>query len=315
MVIEAAFWILVLVVSLYVLVRAADFFVKYSERLGKTLRMSPFVVGVVIVSIGTALPEFSTSLVSVAMGNGELIFGTMIGSVIANILLVLGIASVLMKKEFLKANWDFTLGDFPALIFTMFLVFLTLYDGELVWQESLLFILASIVFFRFLYFVYNKSKETLKVEKDKLSWKTPVMLGLSLVIVLVAAKFSIDSIIKISEMFGVLKSALAASVIAIGTSLPELSTVIAAVRQKNYDLAFGNAIGASIVGMLIVFGLSGLFGSIAVPPIILLLVLPMLLISGIVFWVTMQDKQITHYEGWLMIILYVLFILKLFSVF
>jgi cation:H+ antiporter len=308
-------WIVVLAASLYALVRSAEYFVSYCERLWKMLRMSPFIVGVVIVSVGTALPEFSSSVISVAIGKGQLIFGIMLGTVIANILLLLGIASVSVKKEFLKAQWDFTLGDFPAFIFTVFLVCLTLFDGELTWPESVLFLLALIVFFRFLYFAYKSSKETMDVPKEKLTWKMPLFLLLSLAVLLLSARFSLDSIVNLAGIFNIGESVLVSSVMAIGTSLPELSTIMAAVKKKNYDLAFGNAIGASVFGMLIVFGISGFFGPIAVPPIILTLVLPTVIIAAILFWVILQDKQITRYEGWFMLIIYALFIMKLFNVF
>lgn len=310
----AVFWIAVFAVSLYALVKASDYFISYAEKLGRILRMTPFMIGVVLVSVGTAMPEFSTSLASLHIGQGELIFGIMIGTMIANILLLLGLASVLLRKEFLKADWDFTLGDFPALIFTTFLVFLTVRDGTLTWIESLLFLFALVIHFRFLYFVYKRSKENIAVSKEKFSYKMPLFVLLSLVVVIISAKYTINSVVQIATIFGVPASVLTSSVVAVGTSLPELTCILTAVKKKYYDLAFGNAIGATIFGILLVFGVAGFFGTIIVPQVILGLVVPVAIIAVLLFWVIMQDKQITHYEGWLMLIIYAFFILKLYGI-
>ncbi len=302
-------WFLVFAGALFALVKSANVFTKYSEKLGHVLGMPQFIVGVLIVSVGTSLPELFTSLASVIHRETEIVSGNILGSVIANILLGLGLAALFSKKV-IKMKWDISYGDLPIYTGAIILVIFTMKDGILAWQEALLFLFGYLVYFYYSLETHRKNNE---VKKEKYSWSIAIFLIISIAVIAFSADWVVRSIIEISGILGLGTSILAASLIAIGTSLPEIAVAIAAVRRGNFDLLAGNIIGSNIFNIFVILGLSGMITPLVIPEKIVTLVIPSVIAVSVLYWVVTMDKKITRTEGILMILIYLLFIGKLFS--
>ncbi|BBM82929.1 calcium/sodium antiporter [Candidatus Uabimicrobium amorphum] len=320
---------LFLIVSLYVLIKSSDLFIDSAEQIGKWLAIPPFVIGVTIVALGTSLPELITSLIAVSENSSEIVLGGVIGSNIANILLILGIASLFTNS--MNISWNIFYSDLPIFFVSggMF-CFVVLPLGQsaannyVTIGESLLLLAGYFIYIWFFITdrqassddVAKKDKSKKKKTNQSLPTKVPVFLVLGSLGIYFGASYTVECVIKISEIIKVAKDIIASSAVAIGTSLPELMVSIAAVRKKQFDIAFGNVAGSNVFNIFAVVGIPGIFagGKLIVPASVITLGLPYLIFSYILFLVIMMDNKVTRMEGAALLLCYALFMGKLFNV-
>ena len=302
-------WIIVFIASLSVLIKASDYFIDSAEKIGLYLNLPSFIVGVVIVAIGTSLPELVSSIFAVLKKSSEIVAGNVVGSNITNIFLVLGITAVISKK--IKLDYELTGVDLPFLIGSAFLLAMTVYDGLFTLSEG--FLCLGCVFIYLIYTMNVKKKENFEIKK--LEWKTLIIFVISGFFIYLGAKYTIESVIKLSEILHIGKEIIAASAIALGTSLPELTVSISAARKGKPEIAVGNVLGSNIFNALAVMGIPRLLGILIIPKTILTFGLPVMLIATLLYFFMSQDKEITKWEGWLLIIFYIFFIGKLLNLF
>lgn len=308
MILTLIFWFCVLFASIALLVKSADWFTDFAEKIGSHFGLSPFVIGVTIVAIGTSLPELISSVVAVTSGASEIVLGNALGSNIANIFLVLGFAGIFAKHAKFKHN-NLIL-DLIYLMSATVIVALFLMDGVFSIIEALICI--SILVFYLLKSVKSKSSSKDAVKNKTLPTLTYLYLLLSGFGIYIAAKFLIDSVILISDTLGFPKELIGASIVAIGTSLPELTVSVAAARKGKVDIAIGNVIGSNIFNILGVIGVAALFGNLIVTSNILTFILPLTIIASVIFVFVVFDKKIKLHEGILLLFFYALFLIKLF---
>jgi len=308
-------WIVVFVISLYVLIRASDYFTGAAAKIGLSFGIPDFIIGVTIVAIGTSLPEIVSSVIAVVRHSSEMVVGNVVGSNIANIFLVLGIAAVIGKK--LTITYDLVHIDLPLLMGSAFLLAITIVDGKFTLLEAMLCMSGLIVYLLHAISVEKRrtgvmAQKEIKLGKE-LRGKTFVVLVLSGVFIFIGAKYTVESVIQLSALLHLGTEVIAASAVALGTSLPELMVTISAARKGMPEIAIGNVLGSNIFNALAVMGIPGLIGTLVIPQNILLFGLPMMIIATLLFFFMGQDKEITQWEGWLLIIFYVFFIVKLFN--
>ena len=309
-------WIGIFIVSLAALIKASDLFTGAAEKVGRYLGIPSFIVGVTLVALGTSLPELVSSLFSVWMDSSEIVVGNVIGSNITNIFLILGCTAILGKN--IKLKYEIGYVDLPLLIGSVLLLVLMLWDGVFSLFEALLCIAGLLVYLMYTVFsshseqVPRKKQKKENKQKRKLKWTVWFSLILSGVFIYLGAKYTIEAIIRLSESLKIGKEIIAASAVALGTSLPELMVSIAAARQGNAEMAIGNILGSNIFNTFGVMGIPALFGTLIIPRTIILGVLPIMVIATFLFYVVTQQKRITQWEGWLLIIFYILFISRLF---
>lgn len=319
--VEILIWIAVFVASLFVLIKASDYFTDSAEKIGLFFGLPAFIVGVTIVAIGTSLPELISSIFAVLRNSSEIVVGNVVGSNITNIFLILGIAAIVGKK--LKITYELTHVDLPILVGSAFLFAAMIWDGVFSLGEALLSIVGIIIYF--LYTV-NSEREYKDVEikkemkeelrkKKKLDIKTIAILVVSAVFIYIGARYTIESVIELSEIFNLGKEIIAVSAVALGTSLPELAVSITAVRKGKPEIAVGNILGSNIFNTFVVMGISALFGVLIIPQGILTFALPMMLIATLMFFFITQTKEVTKWEGYLLLLFYVFFIGKVFNLF
>ncbi len=322
---DALQWTGLFIMSLAVLLKSADYFTNTAEKIGIHFKMPPFIIGVTIIALGTSLPEVATSIASVFSNSSEIVIGNVVGSNLANILLILGITAIVGKH--LVVDKDIIKIDLPILLGSTILLFLITLDGKITYIDGTLSLLILIT-----YLIYNvragrklekkelkeiskkKKEEREKKEKERLNIKYPLILIGSGIFLAFAANWTIKSVIELSTIFNIGKDVIAVSAIAVGTSLPELVVSVIAAKKGKADLAIGNVTGSNIFNNLGVIGIPALFGTLTIPINIISFSIPLLLFVTILYIFSTMDKEITKWEGMTLLLLYIAFMGKTFGI-
>ena len=303
--------ILIFIAALTVLLTAAQFFTKAAEQIGGWLKLSPFVIGVFIVGIGTSLPELISGIISTGKGLSEIVPGNIIGASISNILLITGLAVVLNKKS-ISLNSTYIYIDLHFLLGSFFFFYLVAYDGVIRWTEAISGILIFLVYSFYLIRGGEKKTETeSKSVQTAFPVKALLLLIGSAVGIYFGADYTISSLEKIALGFNVPASIVALTLLSLGTTLPELAVNISAIRQGKAEMAIGNILGSCIFNSLVIPGAASIISDVKVPHELTGFSLPVFAACGLLFYLLTQDKKISIWEGMMFICLYGLFILKI----
>ena len=308
-------WLSALVIGLAVLVKASEWFTTAADQLGRSFGLPPFVIGVTIMAVGTSLPELISSVLAVLHDASEIVAGNVVGSNIANILLIMGLTGVVTGH--LKLKHELVNVDLPFLAGSAFMLAAVLWNGEVSFGEGVLS-LAGLA----LYLHYALKKQRLPVdERDDLDPDGQrIGRGLPGLIVIgsagliwFGAEMTVSAVIGLSDVLAIGREVIAASAVAFGTSLPEVMVSLTASRRGKGELAIGNVLGSNVFNAFAVIGVSALVGPLAVPASILDFALPLMLVATFLAFVMVMEKDLTLWEGWLLLLFYVYFIGALFG--
>jgi len=308
---DLLFWLLVFVVSMFILVKASDYFIESAKAIKDFFNISSFIIGVTLVSIGTSLPELVSSLIATIEKSSEIVAGNVVGSNIANILLVLSMAAIFGKK--LKLEYKMVHIDLSFLLTATFFAYISLMDGIFTLAEGLFCLFFAIIYIAYLreaQIIYSSDIKDGKEKKEK-PWKLFFIFISSAVLLYIGAKYVVESVIMLSNLLSIGKDIIAVTAVAFGTSLPEVAVSVNAARKKLYEIAIGNVMGSNIFNILLVLGISSLVSSLIITQNIITLALPMMLVSTLLFLFIIWDKSMTRWEGLMMFILYLFFILRI----
>ena len=304
------------VIGLYLLVKSADLIVDSSSSMAKKLGVSSLLIGLTVVAFGTSLPELVVNIFAAVEGVAEVSFGNIIGSNIANILLVLGVTATIgtirVKSETI---WK----QIPFALLAVFVLFLltsrasSIGGGFLYWNDG--FILLAIFVF-FLYYVFQTSKKdkrkNIGVRKEGVdsNWKIGIKLLLGIVGIYFGGKWVVDGAVFVATQFGLSEYLISATIIAIGTSLPELVVCIVAAVRKNLDLAVGNIVGSNIFNILWVFGIIPFIAPLRVPSFVGFDIGVMFLATLLLFIFMFFGKKhkLSRKDGAVFVLFYLLYI-------
>ncbi|HBQ98835.1 MULTISPECIES: calcium/sodium antiporter [unclassified Roseofilum] len=303
-------WSLVFIVSLAALIKSSDFFTDSAEVLGLFFRLPSFIVGVLLLSVGTSLPELLSSLVAVFDNSSEIVFGNVLGSNIANIFLIVGVAAVFSKGLILE--YDLTKVDLPLLLGSALLLILAVINEQFSHGEAIFCILGYIVYL-FYTLSHRTEEDTDNPNPQTFPIKEALVLVTSCFGLYFGAVFTIESVTQISEALNIGKHIIAVSAVALGTSLPELIVSLNAARKGNAEMALGNVVGSNIFNSLVVMGIPGLIAELEINHDLLIIGLPFFAAGTLLFYTVTQDKHITQWEGLLFFVFYGLFIAKFFD--
>lgn len=308
-------------ISLFVLVKGADLFIEGARQLGIRLGMSAFAVGVLIVGMGTSLPELTSSLAAVFSGLSDVVIANAVGSNITNILLVVGVLAFFGGRIVIHQNLIKT--ELPIFVISTIHFGASVYDGVVDRVEAVL-LLAT--FGAYLWYIVYESKndngQTAELEEAVASEEKPVATSLvrpillavfGLVALVIGAKFTIDMAVNIASGLLIPVAFISITAIAIGTSLPELVVTIQAIRSKQTEMGVGNIFGSCAFNMLIVVGLPALIVPQVADAIVMELGLAIMLVASAILFVTGLARQIMRWEGLMMLIFFVFFMVKLFE--
>lgn len=306
------FWIGLFILSLMVLVRGADWFLVSSEKLGLSKGLSKFVVGVLIVGVGTSLPELASSFVAVFSGAPEIVAGNAIGSNIANILLIAGL-SVVAAGKLTTSKYLIDI-DIPLLVITTVLFLISAWDRLITTPEGLLLI-AAYVFYVMYTMKEDKMRDAQETKRPKFTSQDKILMLAGLVGLIFGSKYLIDSVIKLSEIFGVSTGAFSLAAVAVGTSLPELTVSIKAALKGNSEVALGNIFGSNIFNLLVVVGLPAVFVNLPLDIVTFTIGLPFLVVATLLFTISGISQRMYLWEGAMYLVVYIFFIGKIFNLF
>ena len=299
--------------ALALLLFAARYFTMAAERVGHWMGLSPFVVGVFIVGIGTSLPELISAILAVRAGASEIVAGNVMGSNISNLLLITGIAA-LIARPVIQLGSRYIMIDMHYLLGAFFLFAVVGHDGIITWVEGLFGVFTYIIYS--IYLIRQGGEELEEVLNARTQRKVaPVRDMLILVVTAVAIYFGADltiaSITDLAADFHVPPALIALTVLSVGTTLPELAVNISAIRQGKSEMAVGNVLGSCVFNSLMVPSVGSFFGEVHIPDTLISFSLPVMLGAGLFFYLLTNDKRVSPWEGWLFVILYVLFVVQL----
>lgn len=306
------FWIAVFVISLFALVKGADWLLVSAEKIGLKIGLSPFVVGITIVAFGTSFPELISSFVAMSQGVSEIVAANAIGSNITNILLVAGISAVVARR--LAVTKDLIDLDLPQIAITTAIFVAIAADGQIVFFESIFLLITYLIYLGFS-LIYKDDEAHKKVVRPKVTTTDLLMLVIGIIGLAIGARYLIDSIVALADILAVNTGVIAITAVALGTSLPELIVSVKAALRRRSEVALGNIFGSNVFNILVVVGLPGIFGTITMDAKTWTIGLPMLAISTLLLVISGISRKIHVQEGALYILLYVIFIAKLFGIF
>ena len=333
----AIFWIFVFILSVALLVKSADWFTESAEKIGLALKISPFIIGVTIVAIGTSLPELASSLAAVFKGKNEIVAANVIGSNIFNMLFIVGLSAVVARMLTIRRSLIDL--DAPLLACSTILFLFAGLDKKIVFGEGVLLFLGFLVYL--LYTIYQKrepeEEETgeffevlpsriekkekrikidLEKRKDqKLTFRVFFFLILGVLGLVFASDYTIESLTKVSQILGIPTSVIAIIALAGGTSLPELVVSIRAAAQKKYEISLGNIFGSNVFNILTIISVSSFFSSLTIDEITFSVGFPFLVVATFLFIISGISRRIHVWEGAMYLLIYCLFFIKLWGVF
>ena len=249
--------ILLLIAGFVMLVKGADWFVDGSASLASRLGIPQLVIGLTIVAMGTSLPEAAVSITAAIKGNAGISIGNVLGSNILNILIILGVTAVIVPVAVQKSTLLYEI-PFMLVITGVLLVMgvtgqmVTHVEGVILWG----FFVAYLVY---LYFLSKQSKDEEPEEKKEMPvWKCLLLIVIGGVLIVLGSDFAVKGASELARMFGISERFIGLTIVALGTSLPELVTSVTAARKGNADIAIGNIVGSNIFNILFVLGTSAL---------------------------------------------------------
>ena len=247
---------LLLVVGFVMLVKGADWFVDGSSSLARRFGIPQLVIGLTIVAMGTSAPEAAVSIAAALKGNTDITIGNIVGSNILNILIILGVSSLLTNLEVAKSTIR---AEIPFMLVITAVLMLQGRDGVVGLGNGLVLLLLFAVYLAYLFRMAMKNRETVEEEVvQRPLWRNLAMTGDGLVLIVWGSNVTVDAATALARIFGMSERFIGLTIVALGTSLPELFTSVNAARKGNADIAIGNIVGSNIFNILFVVGLSGL---------------------------------------------------------
>lgn len=307
--------IVLLIIGLIVLIVGGDYLVKGSSSIALRLHLSPLVVGLTIVAFGTSAPELLISIQSALKGSPDIAMGNVVGSNICNLALVLGLTAVInpvkVKTNSIKIDWPMTMGS-------SLLLYLIVREGRIVAYEGILFIVILVLY---LFFIIRKSRKDIKatnkiLNKDEIPdtpakqiWKDIVFILIGCVGLYFGSEWLVNSAKDLALNLGVEERVVGLTIVALGTSLPELSTAAVASYKGQTDLALGNLMGSNIFNILSILGITSIIHEIPVHIDILNKdIMWMLLVTLIILPLMITRREVGRVDGFILMAVYVIYV-------
>ena len=300
----------ILILGFVVLIKGADIFVDGASGVAENFKLSKMLIGLTIVAFGTSAPEFAVSVKSLLSGSGDIVLGNVIGSNILNILLILGCSALFhslnVKNNTVKKELPITM--LFTLVFSVLLSD-SIFDKGLVNTftrgDGIILLLFFCVF---IYYLISIARNKVEKEEDKDMMKLPKAIAFTIVgiiAIVLGSNFVVDSASKIAEILGVSERIIALTIVALGTSLPELVTSVTATRKGEYDIAIGNVVGSNIFNIGMVIGVPvAIFGGIGVVSFSYIDLLVMITAAVLLFMFSFKDYKISRKEGIIFLLLF-----------
>lgn len=235
------------------LVKGADWFVDGAAGIATKFKIPQIVIGLTIVAMGTSAPEAAISITAAFKGNADITVGNIVGSNILNILIILGLSALITPLTVLKSTVKV---DIPFMLAATFLLLGTGYDGTISFVEGIIFLVVFIAYLSYLFVVALKDRDNQEEAKELSVIKALLWTIVGLALIVFGSDVTVDAATSIARILGLSERFIGLTIVALGTSLPELFTSVNAARKGNADIAIGNIVGSNIFNILFVVGLS-----------------------------------------------------------
>ena len=249
--------ILLLAVGFVMLVKGADWFVDGASGIAEKFHIPQLIIGLTIVAMGTSAPEAAVSISAAIKGNADITIGNIVGSNILNILIILGLSSVITTLAVAKSTVKF---EIPIMIAITGLLLVQGLDGTISLLDGIILVAAFIGYLTYLFVMAKRDPNMADAPapQNKPLWQALLFTVIGLVLIVWGSNVAVDAASAIARLLGLSERFIGLTIVALGTSLPELFTSVAAARKGNADIAIGNIVGSNIFNILFVVGLSSL---------------------------------------------------------
>lgn len=285
------------------LVKGADWFVEGAAGIAEKFGIPQLVVGLTIVAMGTSAPEAAVSITAAMKENADITVGNVVGSNILNILIILGITSAIVTVAVAKSTVKI---EIPYMIFiTLLFMGLGFTGGEITFWEGVILWAAFLLYLGYLFWMAMKNKEEIPEEQEMLPvWKLLILTVGGLLFVVYGSDVTVDAATAIAKAVGVSQRFIGLTIVALGTSLPELVTSVSAARKGKADIAIGNIVGSNIFNILFVVGTTAL-----ITPVVFasnfLIDTAIAAAAGLLLWIcVVKDRKLSRQGGILMLLCY-----------
>ena len=297
---------ILLLIGFIFLIKGADLFVEGSSSVAKKFNISSMIIGLTIVAMGTSAPEAAVSITSSLIGQNDMSVANVVGSNIFNILMVLGISSLISK---LPVSLNTIKKDTPFLIFIGVVLLIFILDLHISVFEGLVFL--SI----FTWFIYNMIKQAKNNSEESeevielTTTKTILYIIIGLVGIVFGGDLTVDAASTIATQFGLSQNLIGLTIVAVGTSLPEFVTSVIATRKGETEIAIGNVIGSNIFNILLVLGIASVISPMTIGLEAVIDVVFMIFVTILLFINMKKEKFILNKHGILYIVIYISYII------
>lgn len=301
------------------LIFGSTWLVDGSSALAKRFNISDLVIGLTVVSFGTSSPELLVNIMSSIDNKGDIAIGNILGSNIFNILIILGISAIVFPISVTKTT---TWKEIPFSLLAVVVVWIiandVLFDNAtssvITRIDGLILLCFFVIFMYYIFEIANQNKtEVIEVSKKMNIWLSLGMITVGLTMLVFGSKWIVDGAIHIAKLFGLSESVIALTIVAAGTSLPELATSVAAAAKKNSDIAIGNVVGSNIFNVFFILGVSAIINPLQFSQSsnndILMAIMSTLLLFAYIF--IGKGKSISRLEGITFVLIYIAYVVYL----
>ncbi|WP_343339260.1 Inner membrane protein YrbG [Terrisporobacter petrolearius] len=303
---------IILLIGFLLLIKGADFFVEGSSSIAKKFNIPSLIIGLTIVAFGTSAPEAAVSITAAIRGQNEMAIANVVGSNIFNILFVVGVTAMIKPIYVQKST---ILKEFPFLLLSSIVLAILAYDvwfqgyneNILTRADGLIFIALFIIFIYYLIdMAINSNDETSEENYKVMPLSKSILLSIGgLLGIIIGGNFVVNSASDIAMSLGMSENLVGLTIVAIGTSLPELATSIVAAKKGESDIAIGNAVGSNIFNILFVLGVSSCISNVPVQAEAFTDMFVMIVSTIIVYVLAISNRKINKVEGMIISLLYI----------
>ncbi|MDD6038309.1 MAG: calcium/sodium antiporter [bacterium] len=302
-----------LLVGFLLLVKGADWFVEGSASIAKKLGIPQLVIGLTIVAMGTSMPEAAVSITAALNHNAGITIGNIVGSNILNILIILGITALITNVAVQKSTLYY---EIPYMIgITMVLMIFGMFDAKITFGEGIVCLVLFLLFLVYLFVMSQKGGASKEAEVKELpAWKCMAFMLIGGIMIVKGSDFVVCGASEVARYFGISERIIGLTIVAFGTSLPELVTSVTAAKKGNAGIAIGNIVGSNIFNILFIVGVVALICEVPFERKFLMDT-AIAMISGALLWIgTIKNKELRKPCGAMMLAAYaVYFIFMLFG--
>ena len=295
--------LVLLVLGFVILIKGADIFVEGAAGIATKFGIPQLVIGLTIVAMGTSAPEAAVSITAAFKGNADITIGNVVGSNILNILVILGITAVIVAVAVQQSTIRYEI-PFVILV-TVVLLVMGAMDGSVGRLDGVVLWVLFLIYLGYLFMMAKKNKEEEETQKQEPVWKLLLFVVVGIALIIIGADVSVDAASEIARVIGLSERFIGLTIVALGTSLPELCTSVVAAKKGKADLAIGNIVGSNIFNILFVVGTTALIVPVPFNPEFIVDTAVAVLTVVLLWACVVRQKKLTRPAGVIMLVGYV----------